>query len=248
MPNDKGKWLPAAPPGEWVFLLADANNTGLQKFVDGELVEVAPGDYLVTELDPATGGPNPLLFDLVVSPKGAKECPGDPKGGNLAAKVSVDESAAKAGAVTHLCAYNKAPGTGPKVTVTKSFVEERDGVVVWRIEPSAAADLLVWDAAASSCAEFNGAACGDLINSGYGKFYATAPGQYFLVEQKFEGTAEKCEVSNTVEWGTDPNGPRESLTVTYRCSGAPTLGWVLFTALGLVGVGSAWWVSRKVQP
>ncbi|GIW18467.1 MAG: hypothetical protein KatS3mg064_1624 [Tepidiforma sp.] len=245
VPDGKGGWRPAAPPGDWVFLLADANNTGLQKFVDGELVPLAPGDYLVTELDPATGGPNPLLFDLFVSPNGAKACPKDPKGGNLAAKVSVPGGAKGAGGVTHLCAYNKQPGEQPKVSVTKTFVKEGDGVVVWKVEPSAAADLLVWDANAAGCQEFNGAACGDIANGGYGKFSATAPGQYFLIEQKFEPKGEECEVSNTVEWGLDPDGPRESLTVTYRCSGAPTMGWLLLGLFGTFAVGTAWWVNRK---
>ncbi|MCX7617860.1 MAG: hypothetical protein N2041_07985, partial [Tepidiforma sp.] len=245
VPDGKGGWRPAAPPGEWVFLLADANNTGLQKFVDGELVPLAPGDYLVTELDPATGGPNPLLFDLVASPDGAKGCPKDPKGGNLAAKVSVSADAKAAGGVTHLCAYNKRPGEQPKVSVTKTFVKEDDGVVTWRVEPTAAVDLLVWDANAATCQEFNGAACGDIANGGYGKFYATAPGQYFLIEQKFEPKGEECEVTNTVEWGLDPNGPRESLTVTYRCSGAPTMGWLLLGLFGTFAVGAAWWVNRK---
>ncbi|WBL35117.1 hypothetical protein O0235_09990 [Tepidiforma flava] len=245
VPGEKGGWQAATPPGQWVFLLADANNTGLQKFVDEEVVPLLPGDYLVTELDPATGGPNPLLFDLVASPKGPQGCPKEPKGGNLAAKVSVPDTPTSAGMVFHLCAYNKKPGELPKVSVKKSFVKEEAGVVTWRLEPTAAADLLVWDANAASCQEFNGAACGDIANGGYGKFYATAPGQYFLIEQKFEPKGEECEVSNTVEWGLDPNGPRESLTVTYRCSGAPTMGWLLLGLFGTFAVGAAWWVNRK---
>ncbi|MEJ5221260.1 MAG: hypothetical protein WHT63_04555 [Tepidiforma sp.] len=248
--DEKGKWVPAAPAGEWVFLLADGNNTGIRKFVDEEAVPLNPGDYLVTELDPATGGPNPLLFDLVLakadetSKSGAKSCPQKPKGGNLAAKVSVPD-ALKLGVTYHLCAYNKKPDVPVKVEVKKSFVEEKAGVVVWRIEPSVAADLMVWDANAASCQEFNGAACGDIANGGYGKFSATAPGQYFLIEQKFEPKGEECEVSNTVEWGLDPDGPRESLTVTYRCSGAPTMGWLLLGLFGTFAVGTAWWVNRK---
>jgi len=245
--DEKGKWQPAAPPGEWVFLLADANNTAIRKFVDGELVEIAPGDYLVTELDPDTGLPNPLLFDLVESPKGASACPTEPKGGNLAAKVSLPEDEKQNGKTIHLCAYNKAPGAAPKVTVTKSFVAEKDGVVVWRVEPSAAADLLVWDGAASACEEYNGAACGGIGSGSYGKFYASAPGQYFLIYQKFDGTSDKCEVKNTVEWGTDPAGPRESLTVTYTCSGAPTMGWLLVGLFGTFAVGVAWYVNRKAE-
>jgi hypothetical protein len=245
--DEKGKWLPAAPPGDWVFLLADANNTAIRKFVDGELVEIAPGDYLVTELDPDTGLPNPLLFDLVESPKGASACPTEPKGGNLAAKISFSEDEKQNGKTFHLCAYNKKAAVGPKVTVKKSFVEEKGGVVVWRVEPSAAADLLVWDAAASWCEEYNGAACGGIGSGSYGKFYATAPGQYFLIYQKFDGTADKCEVKNTVEWSTDPAGPRESLTVTYTCSGAPTMGWLLVGLFGTFAVGVAWYVNRKAE-
>ena len=245
--DEKGKWLPAAPPGEWVFLLADANNAAIRKFVDGELVEIAPGDYLVTELDPDTGLPNSLLFDLVESPKGASACPTEPKGGNLAAKISLSEDEKQNGKTFHLCAYNKKPAVGPKVTVKKSFVEEKGGVVVWRVEPSAEADLLVWDAAASWCEEYNGAACGGIGSGSYGKFYATAPGQYFLIYQKFDGTADKCEVKNTVEWSTDPAGPRESLTVTYTCSGAPTMGWLLVGLFGTFAVGVAWYVNRKAE-
>ncbi|PFG73930.1 hypothetical protein A9A59_1136 [Tepidiforma thermophila] len=245
--DEKGKWQPAAPPGEWVFLLADANNTAIRKFVDGELVEIAPGDYLVTELDPDTGLPNPLLFDLVESPKGASACPKEPKGGNLAAKISLSGNEKQNGKTFHLCAYNKKPDGPPKVTVKKSFVAEKDGVVVWRVEPSVAADLLVWDDAASWCEEYNGAACGGIGSGDYGKFYATAPGQYFLIYQKFDGTADTCEVKNTVEWGTDPNGPRESLTVTYTCSGAPTMGWLLVGLFGTFAVGVAWYVNRKAE-
>ncbi len=246
VPDGKGGWVPATTPGQWVFLLADANNTGLMKFVDGEVVEVGPGDYLITELDPVTGGPNPLLYDLVPLPDGSKTCPGKTGGGNLAAKLSVPSEETKVAATYQFCAYNTAGGVEPKVTVTKSFVKEGDGVVVWKIEPSAAADLLVWDANASSCQEFNGAACGGIGAGDYGKFYVTAPGQYFLVEQKFEADGESCEVSNTVEWGTDPNGPRESLTVTYRCSGAPAMGWYLLGLFGVFAVGVAWYVNRRL--
>lgn len=246
VPDGKGGWSPATPAGQWVFLLADANNTGLMKFVDGEVVEVGPGDYLITELDATTGGPNPLLYDLVPLPDGAKTCPGKTGGGNLAAKLSVPKQETKVAPTYQFCAYNKAPGIEPKVTVTKSFVKEDNGVVVWKIEPSAAADLLVWDANASSCQEFNGAACGGIGAGGYGKFYVTAPGQYFLVEQKFEADGEKCEVSNTVEWGTDPIGPRESLTVTYQCSGAPAMGWYLLGLFGVFAVGVAWYVNRRL--
>jgi len=44
-----------------------------------------------------------------------------------------------------------------------------------------------------------------------------------------------------------PNGPRESLTVTYQCSGAPTMGWLLVGLFGTFAVGVAWYVNRRAQ-
>jgi len=233
-PTD-GKWKPATPPGQYRFALSDANGALVATLVDNELLEVKPGDYLVSEVD-AAGRPDGRLFDLFVSEKGSSGCK-EPEGGNLVAKVSTSE-AAKDG-VIHLCAYNRDGVSGPAAAISKTFVTEKDGVVTWRIEPSVAADLQVWDARAVTCQEFGGAACGGIGAGDYGKFYADETGQYLLVTQPVEKEGDECAVTNTVEWSAEGSRERESTSATYKCSGASTMGWPLFGVLtaGMAGIG-----------
>lgn len=231
-----GKWKPSTPPGQYRFALSDANGTPVAAFVDNELIEVKPGDYRVTEVD-ASGRPDGRLFDLFVSENGSSDCK-EPEGGNLVAKVSTGEAASKDG-VIHLCAYNRDGSSGPAAAVSKTFVAEKDGFVTWRIEPSMAADLQVWDAQAVSCQEFGGAACGGIGAGDYGKFYSDETGQYLLVTQPVAKKGDECTVTNTVEWLAADSRERESTSATYKCSGAATMGWPLFGVLtaGMAGIG-----------
>lgn len=232
----EGKWKPATPPGQYRFALSDANGALVTTVADNELAGLKPGDYLVTEVD-ASGKPDGRLFDLFVSEKGSSDCK-EPEGGNLVAKVSTAEAASKNG-VIHLCAYNREGSIGPEAAISKTFVAEKDGVVTWRIEPSVAANLQVWDAQAVTCQEFGGAACGDIAAGDYGKFYADETGQYLLVTQPVEKEGDECSVTNTVEWSAEDSRERDSTSATYKCSGASTMGWPLFGVLtaGMAGIG-----------
>lgn len=236
--NGKGKWLPQTPPGQATFVLSDANGTPLDTFADGQNYSLKPGDYIVTE----QAGPMEL-FDFFVSENGGSSCPETPPGGRTSVTLAA-EHFAKPGTL-HLCAYNRAPATGPVAALSKNFVSEADGFVTWRIEPTSAADLWVWDEQAVSCQAFEGATCGKGNNPH--RFYADEPTQYLLVTQPVERQGESCSVTNTAEWATSRNGERGSVSATYKCSGAPTLGIPLFAIfLTVAGVG-AYAVQRKLR-
>jgi len=117
--------------------------------------------------------------------------------------------------------------------------------VTWRLEPNQPADLLVWDAGIGGCEEHEGAACGDITAGGYGKFYATAKGEYLLLTQKFKSDGDACKVTNTAEWATSDSEKRQSVTASYECSGASTMGWSLFALFATGAAGLAWVVQRK---
>ena len=134
------------------------------------------------------------------------------------------------------------------VKVTKTFVKANDTTVVWKIEPSEPADLLVWDLKAESCEAFGGAACGSVVDDDYGKFYASeGKGQYFLVTQSYKKKGESCSVKNTVEWATPDSKQRSSTDASYVCSGAPTMGWPLFGLFAAGALAMTWVARRKMQ-
>jgi len=134
------------------------------------------------------------------------------------------------------------------VKVTKTFVKANDTTVVWKIEPSEPADLLVWDLQAETCEAAGGAACGGLVDDDYGKFYASeGEGQYFLITQSYKKKGESCRVKNTVEWATPDSKKRNSTDATYVCSGAPTMGWPLFGLFATGALAMTWVARRKMQ-
>jgi hypothetical protein len=140
-----------------------------------------------------------------------------------------------------------APAAATTAKVTKTFVSE-DGVYVkWKLAPTAGVRMQVWDPVAVRCEAFNGASCKDLLTGGAAAF-VTAGGtnQYLYVYQPLKKDGESCNVSNTAEWalGENPAAARESVTASYVCSGAPTMGWPLF-ALFVAATGSMAWVARR---
>lgn len=137
--------------------------------------------------------------------------------------------------------------TKPAATVSKTFVSAEDGYVTWRLAPTEAANLVVWDLSATKCEAFGGAECGDIASSGPGSFTGnpTASEQYLLVYQPYEVTGEACKVVNVAEWATSPSGERASVTASYECSGAPTMGWALFGLFAAGAASMAWVVQRK---
>jgi hypothetical protein len=138
--------------------------------------------------------------------------------------------------------------TPSNVSVTKTFVSADDSVVTWKIAPSSAADLFVWDAVAAGCQGFGGADCGSLTAGGAGTFTSQPTGdQYFLVAQDYTKDGDACEVSNTAAWAASLNGAQTSVSATYKCSGASTMGWGMFGIFVLSAVGMTWIVRRKSQ-
>lgn len=240
--DDDGKWKKATPEGQWRYQLSDANGVPLQEFLDSEDLDLVPGDYLVTFVGPVNGDAVAAVFDFVLSRNGNSECKA-PDGGRTSLKLST-ENFDRNGTV-HACAFlkPKAPSKFPRLQ--KTFVEEGDGVIIWKLAPEWPADLLVWDSAAVSCAGHNGALCGDITSGGAGAFSAAQPGQYLLIKQPFEKRDEKCKVVNKAEYGPK-SGRTRTVTATYRCSGAPTMGWGLFGIGAFAAVGVAWIVQRKV--
>lgn len=236
----KGKWKKASPAGDWLFALNDANGAGLEKFVDGDDLLLAPGDYLVTFWGPASGG-GAKLYDFVLSKNGNSDCK-SPSGGNSNLKLEPDDF--PKGGSMHACAFIGEPAAAA-ASVRKTFVSEDGEMVTWRLEPSSAADLLVWDEKAQGCTAHNGADCGDIAGKGSGKFFASEPGQYLLVTQPFKKDGAKCEVENKAEWAGPDDDGRQSVEARYTCSGASTMGWPLY-AFFLGGAASlAWVVQRK---
>lgn len=127
----------------------------------------------------------------------------------------------------------------------KSFVSAKDGIVTWRLELNMPGDVLVWDAGISNCEEFGGASCGKLLGGGPAWFVAKGDRQYLLVTQKFEMDGESCGVKNTAEWAGNESDRRQSVTASYECSGAPTMGWELFGLFAAGAASMAWVVQRK---
>ncbi len=241
--SGKDRWQPLSPPGQATFILSDANGNNLEKFVDGQNFSLKPGDYIVTEAETS----EMKLFDLFVSENGGKDCAKDPDGGRSAVTLA-SEHFEKPGTL-HICAFNSAAETGPVAALSKTFVSEADGVVTWRLEPTTAADLWVWDEQGIGCEAFQGATCGNIGGKGTNpaRFYAGESRQYLLVTQPVVHEGESCKVTNTAEWAESRNGERGNVSASYQCSGAPTLGLPLFVAfLAVAGIG-AYAVQRKLR-
>lgn len=233
----KGKWNPASPEGSYTFVLSDGDGTRLEEFTDADDLDLASGDYVVS----LTGPSDVSVYDFVLSENGKSDCK-EPKGGrtSLALADSVFE---KPGTI-HACAYVKPSGV--VASVSKTFVSATDSEVTWKLAPDAAADLRVWDARAKGCEAFGGAKCGDIAEGGSGEFSDKAKDQYLLVIQPFKKDGESCKVANTAEWAASESGKRSSVSASYECSGASTMGWGLFALFATGAAGVAWIVQRKI--
>lgn len=239
----KGKWKPSSPGGQWQLALTDAKGTVVKTFTDAVDLDVEVSDYVVTFQGPAGGGTTSFaVVDFVLSDDGKSDCK-EPTGSSTTLKLSAKDL--ERNGTVHACLFLKGGASTTRVTVAKSFVSAADGVVTWRLEPNQPADLLVWDAGIGGCEEHEGAACGDITAGGYGKFYATAKGEYLLLTQKFKSDGDACKVTNTAEWATSDSEKRQSVTASYECSGASTMGWSLFALFATGAAGLAWVVQRK---
>ena len=239
----KGKWKPSSPGGQWQLALTDAKGTVVKTFTDAVDLDVEVSDYVVTFQGPAGGGTTSFaVVDFVLSDNGKSDCK-EPTGSSTTLKLSAKDL--ERNGTVHACLFLKGGASTTRVTVAKSFVSAADGVVTWRLEPNQPADLLVWDTGISGCEEHEGAACGDITAGGYGKFYATAKGEYLLVTQEFKPDGDACKVTNTAEWATSDSEKRQTVTASYECSGASTMGWSLFALFATGAAGLAWVVQRK---
>jgi hypothetical protein len=140
------------------------------------------------------------------------------------------------------------PTPAAKPSVKKTFVSDEEGLITWRLEPGAAVDLFVWDRTITGCEEHGGASCGEIASGGNGLFSASAKEQqYLLVSQKIEKKGDSCEVTNTAEFAPSPKEKPETVSATYKCSGASTMGWGLFALFAAGAASVAWVVHRKYE-
>lgn len=241
----KDDWKPATPARSWTFEARSQAGALLAGFKDTDVAAVPAGDVTVTEVTQAGSE----IYSFIKNPSGGSACPDTPTPGPAQVVLTAADFPAAGSGTIMLCAYNRstAPATAETPKVTLTFVEAKDGVVTWRLEPETAADLYVWDESADSCTAFNGATCGAIGNGDHGNFASGQAGQYFLVTQAYVATGESCEVNHTAEYSL-PGTPETRLTVTgrYVCSGAPVLGqwWLLLAFVAAVGVA---WHVRRIQ-
>ncbi|MEO8538629.1 MAG: hypothetical protein ABI577_02735 [bacterium] len=241
--SDKTSWVAANPKAQWIFLLSDQKGTGIKKFTDAEGMALESGVYTVTLLGNVAGEPKMSAYDFVLLTDPSASCEGP---GGVQDSLTIVEANFDKADYLRVCAFLKeAPVTA---TVRKSFVSATDTEVTWRLQPSGASDLLVWDEAADGCEAFGGAACGGIGKGDYGKFYVSAKDdQYLLVTQNYKKDGDACEVTNVAQWARDLEEKPDSVSATYKCSGASTMGWGLFGLFAISAVSLAWVVQKKTQ-
>lgn len=161
------------------------------------------------------------------------------------APAPANESAEEAAAVASDGAVSKELHPDVKV-------DEEGGVVTWIIRLVERGErIYVWDDAVETCQGFGGAICGGIgSDDDPGTFNpGQANDQHLVVTQSFSVEDGQCDdVANTVQWSTKRNttpGDRESLTATYRCSGASVLGWPLLVVAFGVAASAAWVIHRR---
>jgi len=218
----------------------DEGGKVIATFNDTDVATVSGSTITVSEIEKEGYG----IYSFIKSETGGSACPDTPKAGPATVRLTAADFADPGKGTVQLCAYNKPKGEATaKVTLT--FIEAKDGVATWRLQPESPADLYVWDESADECLELNGAACGDIGKGSNGKFYGDQKGQYFLITQSYKQDGESCSVTHTAQYSRpETPGERETLTGTYQCSGAPTLGtWGMLIAF-VGAVGAAWYVRR----
>lgn len=237
IPDGAGGWRLSSPAGQWTFLLTSDASKVSQTVRDGKL-SLAPATYEVRFSGSTGNTMKASIADFTLLSAGACE---KPDGADLTLTL-VPEDFKKYGSI-HICAF--LAEVQSTAGVKKTFVKADDSTVVWRIEPSTPADLLVWDLKAESCEEFGGAACGAIAKGGAGTFSSASKEQYLIVTQSYKKDGESCSVTNTAEWSaSNSTAKRQSVDASYICSGAPTMGWPLF-GLFAAGVLAITLVARK---
>lgn len=237
IPDGAGGWRLSSPAGQWTFLLTSDASKVSQTVRDGKL-SLAPATYEVRFSGSTGNTMKASIADFTLLSAGACE---KPDGTDLTLTLAPEDFKKSDG--IHICAF--LAEVQSTASVKKTFVKADDSTVVWRIEPSTPADLLVWDLKAESCEEFGGAACGAIAKGGAGTFSSASKEQYLIVTQSYKKDGESCSVTNTAEWSaSNSTAKRQSVDASYICSGAPTMGWPLF-GLFAAGVLAITLVARK---
>lgn len=242
----KGKWGPSSPGGKWLFTLKDSSGNVVKTFTDAEDQVLPTASYTISFQGSVSGTSTATIVDFVLSANGNSQCQ-EPSGTNTVLSLSASDLVVNG--TRHSCAFINAgasnTSTGPKVKLTNSFVSAGETTVKWKVEPSDVRDVTVWNPAAVECEAFNGASCGNIGKGGSGTFSASGPGQYLLITQPYELKDEQCEVTNVAEWIEGDATTRESVSGTYQCSGASTMGWGLFALFAAGAIGLAAMVRKK---
>ncbi|MGH2632077.1 MAG: hypothetical protein ACRDG3_01590, partial [Tepidiformaceae bacterium] len=87
---------------------------------------------------------------------------------------------------------------------------------------------------------------GAIAGGGSCTFSAAGDDQYLLVTQLYTKQGDSCQVDNTADWA-DPSTPSDlsHVSASYKCSGAPALGWPLLVVGFMGAAGVAWFVRRR---
>ena len=246
--DKRGKltWKAAPASNTWTFVVTDASGTIVQTLDNNKTTTVPSGGYSLGEQMTAAQQAAYSLTSVEVSSGGAKECNNGPQLSQALLPLNGPAFAQVGNGTVHICAFNEARPTDPP-KIDKTFVSATANTVTWKLQPSAPADLLVWDAQAATCRAFGAASCGDIVQSGgRGSFSATGQGQYLLVTQKYVKRGDNCQVDNTAQWApADRPAAKTSVKASYKCSGTPALGWPLLAVSFMAAVGVAWFVRKR---
>ncbi|MEO9255650.1 MAG: hypothetical protein ABI305_08930, partial [Tepidiformaceae bacterium] len=146
-------------------------------------------------------------------------------------------------------------GTGLILAVPKpasivlEFVSATRDVVTWRIRAIGSGAVAVWGVTANSCKASGAASCDALLKDGAAHFFGKGDKEtQLLITQPYKAQGESCTVENTLVYGpTEFESNPRKVSASYKCSGAPTLGWPLLAVFALIGTSGAWWVHRRSQ-
>ncbi len=246
--DKRGKltWRAAPASSTWAFVVTDERGTVIQTLDNNQLTTTPTGNYSLGEQMTAAQQAAYSLASIEVSSGGAKACNNGPQFSQASLALNGPAFAQLGNGTVHICAFNKARPTDPP-TVDKTFVSATANAVTWKLQPSAPADLLVWDSHVATCRAFGGASCGDIGQSGgRASFSATGAAQYLLVTQDYVKRGDNCQVNNTAQWApADRPNAKTSVKASYKCSGTPALGWPLLAVSFIAAVGVAWFVRKQ---